>query len=98
MKLGAYDYLAKPYNIEEVNLLIKKIIQTNLVKSQLQHYQERLESHFSQILGENYSIKILREHIAMAAKTDHTTVLIRGEICYKNDIKIVKKLRKLNKI
>lgn len=79
MKLGAYDYLAKPYNIEEVNLLIKKIIQTNLVKSQLQHYQERLESHFSQILGENYSIKILREHIAMAAKTDHTTVLIRGE-------------------
>ncbi len=79
MKNGAYDYLAKPYSIEEVNLLIKKIIQTNLVKSQLQHYQERLESHFSQILGENYSIKILREHIAMAAKTDHTTVLIRGE-------------------
>ena len=79
MKNGAYDYLAKPYSIEEVKLLIKKIIQTNLVKSQLQHYQERLESHFSQILGENYSIKILREHIAMAAKTDHTTVLIRGE-------------------
>jgi DNA-binding NtrC family response regulator len=79
MKNGAYDYLSKPYSIEEVNLLIKKIIQTNLVKSQLQHYQERLESHFSQILGENYSIKILREHIAMAAKTDHTTVLIRGE-------------------
>ena len=79
MKNGAYDYLSKPYSIEEVNLLIKKIIQTSLVKSQLQHYQERLESHFSQILGENYSIKILREHIAMAAKTDHTTVLIRGE-------------------
>ena len=79
MKLGAYDYLAKPYSIEEVSLLIKKIIETNLVKSQLQHYQERLESHFSQILGNNYSIKILREHIAMAAKTDHTTVLIRGE-------------------
>ena len=79
MKNGAYDYLAKPYSIEEVKLLIKKIMQTSLVKSQLQHYQERLESHFSQILGENYSIKILREHIAMAAKTDHTTVLIRGE-------------------
>ena len=79
MKKGAYDYLAKPYSIEEVNLLIKKIIQTNLVKSQLQHYQEKLESHFSHILGENYSIKLLREHIAMAAKSDHTTVLIRGE-------------------
>ncbi len=78
MKKGA-DYLAKPYSIEEVNLLIKKIIQTNLVKSQLQHYQEKLESHFSRILGKSYSIKLLREHIAMAAKSDHTTVLIRGE-------------------
>ncbi len=79
MKNGAFDYLAKPYSKEEVSLLIKKIIQTNLVKSQLQHYQERVESHFSRILGNNYSIKLLREHIAMAAKSDHTTVLIRGE-------------------
>ena len=79
MRNGAYDYLAKPYSIEEVNLLIKKIIQTSLVKSQLQHYQEKLESHFSRILGESYSVKLLREHIAMAAKSDHTTVLIRGE-------------------
>lgn len=79
MKKGAYDYLAKPYSIDEVNMLIKKIVQANLVKSQLLHYQERLESHFSQILGENHNIKLLREHIAMAAKTDHTTVLIRGE-------------------
>ena len=59
MKNGAYDYLSKPYSIEEVNLLIKKIIQTNLVKSQLQHYQERLESHFSQILGEKFLENIL---------------------------------------
>ena len=79
MKNGAYDYLAKPYSKEEVSLLIKKIIQTSLVKSQLQLYQEKLESHFSHILGDNYNIKLLREHIAMAAKSDHTTVLIRGE-------------------
>ena len=79
MKNGAYDYLAKPYSIDEVNLLIKKIVQANLIKSQLHHYQEKLESQFSQILGENHSIKLLREHIAMAAKTDRTTVLIRGE-------------------
>lgn len=79
MKKGAYDYLRKPYTVEEVNLLIKRIMKSNLIKSQLQHYQERLESHFSQILGENYSMKLLREHIAMAAKSDHTTVLIRGE-------------------
>ena len=79
MKKGAYDYLTKPYTIDEVKSLIKKIIHTNLVKSQIQQYQEKLESRFSQILGNNYSIKLLKEHIAMAAKSDHTTVLIRGE-------------------
>lgn len=79
MKRGAYDYLSKPYSLEEVSLLIRKIVQANLLKSQLHHYQERLENQFSQILGENQKMKQLREHIAMAARTDRTTVLIRGE-------------------
>ncbi|MDD2997497.1 MAG: sigma-54-dependent Fis family transcriptional regulator [Erysipelotrichia bacterium] len=79
MKRGAFDYLSKPYSLEEVSLLIKKIVQANLLKSQLHHYQERLENQFSRILGENQKMKQLREHITMAAHTDRTTVLIRGE-------------------
>lgn len=79
MKRGAFDYLSKPYSLEEVSLLIRKIVQANLVKSQLHHYQERLENQFSRILGDNQKMKQLREHIAMAARTDRTTVLIRGE-------------------
>lgn len=79
MKRGAYDYLSKPYSLDEVSLLIKKIVQANLLKSQLHHYQERLENQFSQILGDNSKMRQLREHISMAARTDRTTVLIRGE-------------------
>jgi len=79
MKRGAFDYLSKPYSLEEVSLLIRKIVQANLVRSQLHHYQERLENQFSRILGENQKMKQLREHIAMAARTDRTTALIRGE-------------------
>ncbi|GAB4277994.1 MAG: sigma-54 dependent transcriptional regulator [Candidatus Rifleibacteriota bacterium] len=79
MKRGAYDYISKPYSLEEVSLMIKKIVQANLLKSQLHHYQERLENQFSRILGENQKMRQLREHIQMAAKTDRTTVLIRGE-------------------
>lgn len=79
MKRGAFDYLAKPYSLEEVSLMIGNIVQTNLLKSQLSHYQERLENQFSRILGENQKMNVLREHIAMSAKTDRTTVLILGE-------------------
>jgi len=79
MKRGAFDYISKPYSLEEVSLLISKIVQANLLKSQLHHYQERLETQFSRILGDNQKMKQLREHIQMAARTDRTTVLIRGE-------------------
>jgi len=79
MKRGAYDYLPKPYNLAEVNLLIKKIVETTLLKSQLQHMVERVENNYSQILGDNLKMKQLREHISMAAQSDRTTVLIRGE-------------------
>lgn len=79
MKRGAYDYLSKPYNLAEVNLLIKKIVETSLLKNQLQYIRERVENSFAQILGDNLKIKQLRDHIAMAAQSDRTTVLIRGE-------------------
>lgn len=79
MKRGAYDYISKPYSLEEVSLLIKKIVHANLLKSQLHHYQERLENKFSCILGKNPKMKQVCEHIQMAARTDRTTVLIRGE-------------------
>ncbi|MGI6446365.1 MAG: sigma-54-dependent transcriptional regulator [Candidatus Ozemobacteraceae bacterium] len=79
MKRGAYDYLPKPYNLVEVNLMVQKIIQANIVKSQLHHFQERFETQFSRIIGENQKMKSLREEISIAAKADKTTVLIRGE-------------------
>ncbi len=79
MKRGAYDYLPKPYNLVEVNLMVHKIIQANIVKSQLHHFQERFETQFSRIIGENQKMKSLREEISIAAKADKTTVLIRGE-------------------
>ena len=79
MKKGATDYLSKPYNLQEVNLLIHKIAENSLIKGQLTHFRERVENTYSQILGDNVKMKILREHIAMAAQSDRTTVLIRGE-------------------
>ncbi|MBF0499970.1 MAG: sigma-54-dependent Fis family transcriptional regulator [Candidatus Riflebacteria bacterium] len=79
MKLGAYDYLTKPYHLAEVSLLIRKIVETSLIKRQLILYQTKDEQDYNQILGENVKMKVLRDHIAMAAQSERTTVLIRGE-------------------
>lgn len=79
MKRGAYDYLTKPYNLAEVSLLIKKIVEENLLRSQLGHFKEKIDGYFQNILGENSKMKVLRDHIGRAAKSERTTVLIRGE-------------------
>jgi DNA-binding NtrC family response regulator len=79
MRLGAYDYLSKPYNLAEVNLLVKKIIDQSLLRVQLHHFRDKLDEPYQQILGENVKMKMLRDHIARAAQSGRTTVLIRGE-------------------
>jgi DNA-binding NtrC family response regulator len=79
MKGGAYDYLSKPYNLAEVSLLVKKIAQENILKNQLGRFREKIDGNYQQILGDNGKMKTLREHIARAAQSDRTTVLIRGE-------------------
>ncbi|MBF0409200.1 MAG: sigma-54-dependent Fis family transcriptional regulator [Candidatus Riflebacteria bacterium] len=79
MKQGAYDYITKPYNLSEVSILIKKIVETSILKSQLRHFQERDNQSFNQILGESIKIKRIKDHILMAAQSERTTVLVRGE-------------------
>ncbi|MFZ2957326.1 MAG: sigma-54 dependent transcriptional regulator [Candidatus Ozemobacteraceae bacterium] len=79
MKLGAYDYLAKPYHLAEVSILIHKIVETSLIKRQLHLYQAKDEQDYNQILGDNVKMKVLRDHITLAAQSERTTVLIRGE-------------------
>ena len=79
MKLGAYDYLAKPYHLSEVGMLIRKIAETSLLQRQLTLYRNKDEADYNEILGDNQRMKKLREHIAMAAQSERTTVLIRGE-------------------
>ncbi len=79
MKRGAYDYLTKPYNLAEVHQLIEHIRESMLLKSQFSRIRERVEDEYCQILGESLKVRQLRQHIAMAAQSDKTTVLIRGE-------------------
>lgn len=79
MKRGAYDYILKPYNLAEVVLLVKKTFETSIIKYRLDRFVKKEENNYAQIIGENIKMKLLKEHIAMAAKSDKTTILIRGE-------------------
>jgi len=79
MKLGAYDYITKPFNLEELELIVERAYQRVCLRfenRQLKHAQVRDEP--QQIVGNSAAIKQIRFLIDKVAPTD-VPVLITGE-------------------
>ena len=80
MRKGAEDYLIKPINLDELELIIKKALERkSLISENVQLKKEISEKyHFSQIV---YSSKVMEEVMNLAARVAPTkaSVLIRGE-------------------
>jgi two-component system, NtrC family, response regulator AtoC len=81
MKLGAYDYLPKPIDFENLAVTIRNALEASQLKRKVQLLSERhlYPYHFDRIVGTSRAI---REVIALArkvARSETTTVLIQGE-------------------
>jgi two-component system, NtrC family, response regulator AtoC len=81
MKLGAYDYLPKPIDFENLAVTIRNALEASRLKRKVQLLSERhlYPYHFDRIVGTSREI---REVIALArkvARSETTTVLIQGE-------------------
>jgi len=80
MKLGAFDYLAKPFSDDELVLAVERAIEKKrLVDENLSLRKERLDRFgFNNIVGENPKILEIFDQIEKVAPTD-STVLLTGE-------------------
>ncbi len=80
VKRGAYDYIAKPFNPEELMLLLKKAEERENLKREnsLLKMQLKKESGLECIIGNSPQIQELKEKIKKAAVVD-VTVVIQGE-------------------
>ncbi|PIS27812.1 MAG: DNA-binding response regulator [Candidatus Marinimicrobia bacterium CG08_land_8_20_14_0_20_45_22] len=80
MKLGASDYIKKPFNIEEIVLIIQKVLDSKTKDEHLAYLRGKNEiSESEKIVGESSEIKSVFQFIQHVATTIKTTVLIRGE-------------------
>ena len=81
MKSGAYDYINKPFELEELRLLIEKGLETksliNEVRRLRRQHKEKYQN--NHIYGASPQIHYVRELIGMISKTHKTSVLIQGE-------------------
>jgi two-component system response regulator AtoC len=87
MKLGAFDYLTKPLDLDELQLVINKALAHIRMRQELSYLKARDKTgeRLSEILGESFPIRALREQVQRIGALDSSdggappTVLILGE-------------------
>jgi len=80
MKIGAYDYIEKPFENEEMLLIIERIIELKQVKDENIKLKTKLKQKFdfSSYVGNHNRVKGIFDLIKMVAPKD-TSILLEGE-------------------
>jgi len=80
MRLGASDFLRKPFEVEELELAFQKALEKRALKQEVERLRgsARSETELLLLCGDNPKMKELRDIIEQVADTD-ITVLVRGE-------------------
>ncbi|MCA9756375.1 MAG: sigma-54-dependent Fis family transcriptional regulator [Candidatus Eisenbacteria bacterium] len=81
MKLGAFDFLTKPVNLEQVKLIVEKALESVRMWRELEHHRRQGRDQFSRdfVRGSSPKIQQVYDTIDKVAGSDSTTVLITGE-------------------
>src|SRR2546428_803756 len=80
MKIGAADYLTKPFDVEELRLIVAKALATQALEYEVRHLRAQvLKSYaFHNLVGKSPAMQEIYSKIELVADT-RTTVLITGE-------------------
>jgi len=81
MKRGAFDFLVKPFELDQIEALVKKGLERVRLKKEIEwlraQYQEKFRS--GGIIGVSQRMKEVLELAEKLAQSSETTVLIEGE-------------------
>ncbi len=80
MKLGAADYLTKPFNVDEVTIVLNNIIEKGNLKKEVD-YLRKVQSEVieKEIIGGSAAVQEIKSKIEMMAEASISTLLITGE-------------------
>ncbi|MEP9412552.1 MAG: sigma-54-dependent Fis family transcriptional regulator [Candidatus Brocadia sp.] len=80
MKRGAYSYITKPFNNEDLSLHIKNALEKHYLTKEIEHLRSQLDKRhdFKNIIGKDGRMQEILERITRIAKTD-CIVSVYGE-------------------
>ncbi|NWG01840.1 MAG: sigma-54-dependent Fis family transcriptional regulator [Syntrophaceae bacterium] len=80
MKMGAYDYITKPFQMDELTIIVKKALENRLLKKEVIRLKKEVESryHFHRLIGKSPPMQKIYDLIERISDTS-SNVLITGE-------------------
>jgi DNA-binding NtrC family response regulator len=80
MKYGAFDYVQKPFEIEEMEVKVEKALELKRLRNELDYLRHETQENydFDKIIGSSEALKRVLDVVRKVAKSN-STVLVRGE-------------------
>jgi len=81
MKVGAFDYLTKPFELDEVKLVVAKALETVGLKREVSRLKQQQRDKFpgTELFGNSSVMQEIKNMIRIVSETPRTSVLIQGE-------------------
>jgi DNA-binding NtrC family response regulator len=81
MKFGAYHYLNKPFNLDDVAMAVEKALETSRLRREVRTYRstQSREYSFDSIIGQSPAMLSAKALLVRIANSPASTVLLTGE-------------------
>ena len=81
LKLGAYDFVGKPIDFDELNVTVKNALETTRLRSEVQSLrgEMRRRTGYHEVVGSSPKMTELMSFVRKVAASEATTILIQGE-------------------
>ncbi len=79
IRKGAWDYIHKPFDLDEVKAILQHIFSSLKMKRKIYLMEQNLKNEQEKLIGNHPSMIEVCEKINVLAQNDEVTVLIRGE-------------------
>src|SRR5262250_2841035 len=81
LKLGAYDFVGKPLDFDELHVAIKNALETSRLRSEVQTLRGEMKRRtgYHEIIGESPKMSELMSFVRKVAASEATTILVQGE-------------------